>query len=255
MPSEAPDEADEAEEPGTYHEYQIAKNDRAAAPDPERPSDPAEGFEGVGGGFDPGTLDMGPDTGEVAKDTDGSDSETLQETLEQAAAGTWASGHTVQKELEDLESVDGVDWAAELADKQKSEREILLEVRDELRGLDSPTPATKAALEKALSRADGQAGGKSSENPTALMTETLEALEAMDEALPDEGEAGPDGEAVEAVLEAYVEQGGSLEDSLADMLAWAREQAEGVEDTEARQAMLAALDRAEGNAGDAGAAA
>jgi hypothetical protein len=261
MPENGTDEADEAGSEGeqtTRQEYVAAKYDRAGTPG-DGPSDPAHGFEGVDEGFDPSTLDVGPDSSEVAKDTDGSDSETLQETLERAAAGTWASEATVQKEL-DLDPVDDVDWAAELADQQKSEREILLEVRDELRGLDSPTPATEAALEKALTRADGQAERKGGENPTALMTETLEALDAMDEALPGEGgeqgdgEGGPDGEAVEATLGAYVEQGGSLDDSLAEMLAWLREQAGDVEDTEARQAILAALDRAEAGAGDAGAA-
>jgi len=261
MPENGTDEADEADtedEPTTRQEYVAAKHDRAGTPG-DGPSDPAHGFEGVGGGFDPGTLDVGPDTGEVAKDTDGSDSETLQQTLQRAAAETWASETTVKEEL-DLDPVDDVDWHAELRDQQKSERDILLEVRDELRGLDSPTPATKAALEKALTRADGQAERKGGEEPTRLMAETLEALDAMDEALPGEGgeqgdgDGGPDGEAVEDTLAAYVEQGGGLEDSLAEMLTWLREQAEDVQDTETRQAILAALDRAEAGAGDAGAA-
>jgi hypothetical protein len=114
-----------------------------------------------------------------------------------------------------------VDWHAELRDQRKSEREILLEMWDELRRLDSSRPATEAALGTSLTRADGQSERKPSGEPTALMAETLEALGEVDEALPDadeaEAEGGPDAEVVEDALGAYV-AAGFLDDGVVGVL-------------------------------------
>lgn len=229
MPSEAPDEADEADtedDPTTRQEYLAAKHDRAGTPG-DGPSDPAHDFEGVGGGFDPGTLDVGPDSGEAAKSADGSGSDTLQKSVNEAAAAMYDSQEAAVAALDDLEMPD-VDVHAKLQDQRLSEREILLEVRDELRDLDSPSPATKAALEKAISRSDGQSTQDAGGDPTRLMAETLEALEDVDEALEADQQAEAEREMV-AALNEYVAAGGTLTDSVTEVLEWVTENAERAE--------------------------
>ncbi|PSP16812.1 hypothetical protein BRC62_05595 [Halobacteriales archaeon QH_10_67_13] len=143
-----PDTDDPEDDPKTYREYRVAKNPRAAKPG-DGPSDPAEDMDPVGGGFDPSALDVGPDTDGVAKDTDGSDGEALQDTLEQAAAETW---HARAERDEDLDPVDDVDWQAELADQQVSEKEVLLEIRDQLKEMEQGA-ASDEAVAKALEQA------------------------------------------------------------------------------------------------------
>jgi hypothetical protein len=188
------DEADEAEEPRTRQDYVVAKHDRAAKPG-DGAHDPAEDFEGVGGGFDPGTLDLG-DTNGVAKDTDGSDGEELQDTLEQAAAETWHARAERDEDLADLELED-VDWQAHFEDQQASEKEVLLEIRDRLEKMEQGAASDEAvakALEQAAEgdEAGAEGGGPDSSGERALeqTKKTLEMLEALREGEAEDGGQG-----------------------------------------------------------------
>jgi len=115
---------------------------------------------------------------------------------------------------------------------------LLEDIRDRLDALDHPTPAARKAAEKALTRADTQG---TSEDIQTLTNRTLDRLEALEGALEGEEQAA----VLEDLLNAYVEAApeNGLEDSLADVVAWLREQADGMEDPEERRHVTDALDR------------
>jgi len=235
MPSEAPDEADEADEPRNYHEYQIAKNDRAAAPDRERPRTPAHGFEGVGGGFDPSTLDFGPDTEGVAKEenpviealpddeAEGSSEQcagpTTEAMLGEAAAGAHGGREALLERVRDLDPVDDVDWQAELKaqlapETRKSERDLLREIQERLDEMEQPAEQGEAVAKALAQAAEGEEaeaedeaadGADSPAERAVQQTEkTLEMLEALREGEAEDG--GQGGARKEVVVE---KQGGS----------------------------------------------
>ena len=190
-----PDTDDPEDDPKTYRDYVVAKNPRAAKPG-DGPSDPAEDMDPVGGGFDPGTLDLG-DTNGVAKDTDGSDGETLQDAVDQAAVETWHARAERDEGLEDLELKD-VDWQAELADQQASEKEVLLEIRDQLKEMEQGAASDEVvakALEQAAEGDEAEAEDDSPDSPGERALEqterTLEMLEALREGEAEDG--GQDG--------------------------------------------------------------
>jgi hypothetical protein len=209
MPGNGTDEGDEAEEPSNYHEYQIAKNERAAPPDRERPRTPAHGFEGVGGGFDPSTLDFGPDTEGVAKEgnpviealpddeAEGSSEQcagpTTEAMLREAADGAHEGREALLERVRDLDPVDDVDWQAELADQQASEKEVLLEIRDQLKEMEQPAAQAETVAKALEQAAEDNEAEDGPDSPGERLQEQLDDLSAMLEARMD-GEAEDDGQ-------------------------------------------------------------
>jgi len=189
-----PDTDDPEDDPKTYRDYVVAKNPRAAKPG-DGPSDPAEDMDPVGGGFDPSALDLG-DTNGVAKDTDGSDGETFQDTVEQTVAEAWHARAERDEGLEDLELKD-VDWQAHFEDQQASEKEVLLEIRDQLKEIDQAGAVSDETVAKALEQAaegdeaEAEDGPDSPGEQALEQTEkTLEMLEALREGEAEDGGQG-----------------------------------------------------------------
>jgi Spy/CpxP family protein refolding chaperone len=233
---------DPEDEPKTYRDYQIAKNLRASKPEEnDDPMDPAADYDGVGSDdwqadVARGLLEDLPD--HKVKDADG---RTLMETaLDALGPGM------VSKDTEADGSGEGVtdlSWTREDIEQVKMSGEekrlaLLEDIRDRLDALDHPTPAARKAAEKALTRADTQGTG---EDIQTLTDRTLDQLEALEGALEGEEQAEMLEDALNAYVEAASENG--LEDSLADVVARLREQADGMEDPEEGRRVTDALDR------------
>jgi hypothetical protein len=216
MPGNGSDEADEAEEPRTRQDYVVAKHDRAAKPG-DGAHDPTEDFEGVGGGFDPSTLDFGPDTEGVVKEEnpviealpddeaegEGSSEQcagpTTEAMLDGAAAGAHGGREALLERVRDLDLVD-VDWQAELEgqlapETRESERDLLRDIRDRLEKMEQPAEQGEA-LAKALEQAaegDEAEAEDGPDSPGERLQEQLDDLSAMLEARMD-GEAEDGGQ-------------------------------------------------------------
>jgi hypothetical protein len=144
----------------------------------EHPVQKGNGMEPVGGGFDPSTLDVGPDFEGVAKDTDDSDG-----MVEQVAAEAWDGRADLKESLEDLDPVDDVDWEAELSDQQASEKEVLLEIRDELQGMEQPAEQDDEAVAKAVEEGgEDDVAGDGPDSAGERLLKQLDDLSAMLEA-------------------------------------------------------------------------
>jgi hypothetical protein len=235
---------DPDDEPKTYRDYQVAKNPRASKPEEnDDPMDPAEGFEGVGG--DDWQADVAKGLREdlpedMVKDADADDRTPMETVLDALGPGMVAKDAGPDT---DAEGVTGLEWTREDIEQVKMSSEekrlaLLEDIRDRLDALDHPTPAARKAAEKALTRSDTHGTG---EDIQPLTDRTLDQLEALEGALEAEEQAAELEDLLNAYVEAAPENG--LEDSLADVVAWLREQAEGMEDPEERRRVTDALDR------------
>ena len=144
----------------------------------------------IGSEFDSSTLVTGPDTEGLAKDTDGSDRETLQEMADRVVAESWQAR---AERDEDLELKD-VDYHARLADQRASKKEVLLEIRDQLKEMEQPAEQANAVAKALEQAAEDDEAEDGPDSPGERLREQLDNLSAMVEARVD-GEAEDGGQA------------------------------------------------------------
>lgn len=237
MPSDG-NSGDGDDEERTYREYKLEKNPRAHDPDDAGPRDPAAEMReeaGIGTGFE-------------ALEGDGDVEKSMQETLDDALEDADFVGVEPVVKGEDGEKVRLSLTQADIEEAQQSpedRREALLRgIRAELHALNRQAEFDGSG--------DGSGAGtavsKQGENAVELLEHIEDELERQDE---EEGEPteGPTGlteeqaQAVETALNLYVEteEENSVDDPLADVVAWMRSQASDLENNQARGQVFAAL--------------
>ena len=168
----------------------------------------------VGEAFEPSTLDFGPDTESlesVAKEEnpviealpddeaegEGSSERcvgpTTQAMVDGAGAGMYEGREALLERVRDLDPVDDVDWQAELADQQASEKEVLLEIRDQLKEMEQPTAQAETVAKALEQAAEDDEAEDGPDSPGERLLEQLDDLSAMLEARMD-GEAEDGGQ-------------------------------------------------------------
>jgi len=167
----------------------------------------------VGEAFEPSTLDFGPDTESlesVAKEENPVIEALPDDEAEGEGSSEQCTGSTTQamvdaavdemygnqaqlERLEELDPVDDVDWQAELADQQASEKEVLLEIRDQLKEMEQPAAQAETVAKALEQAAEDDEAEDGPDSPGERLQEQLDDLSAMLEARMD-GEAEDGGQ-------------------------------------------------------------
>jgi hypothetical protein len=213
------DEEDDA--PETHREHRLAKNPRATDPDEAGPRDPAaEMHEAAGTGS--GLEDVLEGDGDVSKST--------QAELEDALGDVDFLGGAEPVEKGDGDTAD-LSWSDEDFNPP-TEADLLAQIRDELELARMSAEDREHALKSVTTDARHGTDGA---------TEAADALAAFDRLEQDRERADELGDLLEDYVDASPEHG--LEDPLAEVTAWLREQAEEMADGEERRRVTDALDR------------